>query len=178
MCICVSIATKRVAETNIWLNAFSECLTYYPCVIVGLICGKYRIYEKVNKKIDIGITISVLGILVALALKRIAIHFVGVYADGVIVAVLVFNLNKFLNYLTKFKITDNFVALLGKNSTSMWFFHANFFSIYSRWFFQPIVAWTRNWIAIYILILLISLLISKCFEKVIKIITMKKGRLQ
>lgn len=59
------------------MGVLAECFLYFQCVIVGYASAKYRIIEKMKNVMHTSVTVSGMGVILILIIKRFANHFVG-----------------------------------------------------------------------------------------------------
>ncbi len=125
----------KVPGINIYIiegvSYLMEYFLWLPCVLMGLCCGKYNLFEKIDKglkKLKWVEHIVCVGLLLAiLYLRAYKEDTIGVIFsfDSFYVPIFVYICTKYMESVPKF--IKKSVVLLGKHSMNIWFLHSMFF---------------------------------------------------
>ena len=145
-----------LAGNGIVLDAFRQCLLYCPVLASGYFVAKQDWSFIKHKFTTVELLVLVLLSLAAGCLSR---YVLGFCTYTLIAPVFILSTAALLNRLklTHFK---NILITLGKASLYMWFIHAVFFSGMTRQAFQNTSWWPGNVVVIYVLVLIVSYLLS------------------
>ena len=156
--IVFGIMAYFIRGNHFYVQAVDECVGYTPTLAIGYICAKTDILSvfcnRVRNKI-----IWILIVSLVLVFRSYASEIIGIKTDVICVPVFVMAVSAlFLQHETT--IFAKIMTVLGRNSTLIWFIHAIPLSDSTRRLFQTCSLWPNNLLILYIVLTLVSLVLS------------------
>jgi len=176
-----------VFKHNIQLKiVFDDILYYLPCVYIGVIFGRYSIFNKIHKKFNNNISIvnviASLYLVIMIFLVRSILPVINfkifhynfkINLDIIYIPVFLYC----LIYLIKLIKYKSIIVLLGKYSLLMWLTHCIFFNT-SSYIFQPILYIFKNPVFVLLWGLFLCFIMAVIFEIMIRKLIKLKNKLQ
>lgn len=123
---------------NVVINSLFNCFLYLPCVLVGYLCAKHKVFEALDQYIPKSKLIYGLFLVGIIFCRILCASILGFALDTLYVPIFIY-----CWYCTLREQSDTIVgktlAVLGRYSTQIWFFHAIFFSTYIKDYCQWIL---------------------------------------
>lgn len=154
-------------ETNTVIHDLYSCVLYFPCFLIGYWMAENKVVEKSKKmKCFKNPGFCILGIAMVFVARILISSIAGFLLDVVYVPILICCIVNLFEK-TNWNVILKPLSVLGKYSTSMWFFHAVFFSTYVCDWFQPIlklVSWAP---LMYVWLVVLSLVGAVIYQKIL-----------
>lgn len=138
----IELVLYCVANNNqmILVNELISCMVYFPCFLIGYWMADNKIIEKYKSlMLSKFFIFNIIGIAVVFILRILVHEVLGFLLDVFYAPALICFFVGGFESLSEFRLVNELFIKLGKYSTSMWFFHATFFSKYVCDWFQPIL---------------------------------------
>lgn len=117
-----------------------SCFLYFPCFLIGYLIAKHNIFEKLNNiNLIKNPVFSLVGIVFVFVMRIIFSSVLGFLLDVFYAPLFIYFVSNIFQLLKDVIIIKFVFSMLGKYSTSIWFFHAVFFSTYVSDIFAPIL---------------------------------------
>lgn len=146
-----------------------SCMLYLPCFLVGFLIAKHNIFGSLNVKFNWirNPIISLIGLALVFVLRIIVSSIFGLLLDVIYASLFVYFTSNIFEKIKNTKIINFTFSTLGKYSTSMWFFHAVFFSTYISDIFAPILLIVKWPPLMFGWLVILSLIGAIIYQKVI-----------
>lgn len=126
-------------DSNVILRDLFTCFYYLPCFLIGYWFAENKIYENLSViKALKNPSICIIMIFVIFAVRIVNNSIGGIVLDVFYAPLMICLINSLFKN-SDCRIMKNSLYILGKYSTSIWFFHAVFFSTYVSDLFKPIL---------------------------------------
>ena len=151
-----------------WLQALFNCLFQSPCMILGYIMSQLKLFQKINVPIS---KFTVLGavvlLMIVLFLRYLISALAGFNFDFFYAPSFIFGLLIIFTRNNK-SVLARLLIEFGDKSVYMWFFHGLFFTMSTRWFYQPFILVSDNLWIIAIWTIILSYICSAIIKKVVE----------
>lgn len=158
-----------IYESNILIADLFNCMIYFPGVILGYVCARYKAFEYLDSKLPKSPWIYAVAAIAILLCRTIISSIMGLPLDIYYGSLFVYCCYRVIKHKWM-KYPGKALSVCGKYSTPIWFFHAVFFSTYIRDYCQWIIWLPRNPIFVFIWCMLICLLVAIPLELLINCI--------
>ena len=153
-------------ENNTLVADLFNCAIYFPGVIFGYVCAKYKIFEYLDAKLPECPWLYAVAAIAVLFCRTIISSVMGLPLDIYYAPIFVYCCYRAVKHKWV-KYPRKALTVCGKYSTPIWFFHAVFFSAYIRDYCQWIIWLPRNPVLVFIWCMLICLLAAVPLEMLV-----------
>lgn len=160
--ILCGLLTYANINNNRYVSAIRECTRYTPLLAIGYVCAKTNILSALSTRIHKRTMWIVIAISASLFRCCISSAY-GIVTDVVTVPVFIISVAGIFQGIED-KWYTRLLIRFGSVSTMMWFIHALPFSDATRSMFQPTPYWTNNLFILFIVVTLVSYLLSVLLE--------------
>jgi len=140
---------REVFEDTVLETLFNNLKHWFPCVSVGYVCNRYKLFARMKTVTDKipAIIVLVLGILIC----GIGRYYISAF-DFIYCAVFVYSVIVFIHKIGDDNLVARILCAFGEASTNMWFLHCLYFSAFTRDAIQPLAYWSGNSILVYMVL--------------------------
>ena len=135
---------EKVVPVDLMAELANHLKHFFPCVAVGYICNRYNVFGILQSYIWKANPWAIF-------LASFIVVFVGRYyfraMDFLYAPIIVLGISNLVQREKKskcWKLFEQILILIGKQSTNMWFLHCAIFSSVTSSYIQPYVYWSAN----------------------------------
>lgn len=180
--VCCYLPEVLIHETpwygeNVVISSLFNCFLYLPCVLVGYLCAKHKVFEVLDKHMPKSKLMYGLLLLVVIFCRIHCVNVLGFALDTVYAPVFIYCWHRILRGQSD-TVMGKMLALLGRYSTQVWFFHAVFFSTYIRDYCQWLLLLPNNPVMIILWCVVLCLAVAVPLELLAKAIDKLVGMMR
>lgn len=153
---------------NDFIKMAFNCMLQTPCMVVGYLFAKYRLFEKIKLPTNRYVVLLIIATcaICAFIIRYYKSAVLGFSLSVVYVPMLIFSIVALFSHF-KLKYTSVALQKLGELSVYMWFFHALFFTKSVRSVYQPLILVSDNVFVVAIWTILLTVVASFVLKSVV-----------
>lgn len=164
-------------EENAVIAALFNCTLYFPGVIFGYACAKYKVFAWLDAHLWRGTWWYALGAVFVLSCRTVISSIMGLPLDIYYAPLFIYCIYRILTD-KRLSFFGKVLSIFGRYSTQIWFFHGIFFAAYVRDYCQWIIWLPRNPILVFAWCMMICLLAAVPLELLAKAIDKLVGMMR